>query len=74
MGETPHRLAKEASLPNLEGLSPATTNSVVVLSVPTPGKDSSFFGDSVLQLIEARLELLPSSPRGPRTGGPPNGV
>jgi hypothetical protein len=24
MGETPHRLAKDASLPNLWGLSPAT--------------------------------------------------
>ena len=38
MGEIPHRLAKEASLPNLWGLSPATTNSVAALSVPMPGK------------------------------------
>jgi hypothetical protein len=38
MGETPHRLAKEASLPNLWGLSPATIKSVAAFSVPMPGK------------------------------------
>src|SRR5215213_674651 len=32
MGETPHRLAKEASLLNLWGLSPATINSVAAWS------------------------------------------
>jgi hypothetical protein len=31
MGETPQRLAKDASLPNLWGLSPATINSVAAL-------------------------------------------
>ena len=41
MGETPHRLAKEASLLNLWGLSPATINSVAALSVPMPGKETS---------------------------------
>ena len=41
MGATPHRLAKEASLLSLWGLSPATINSVAALSVPMPGKESS---------------------------------
>src|ERR671911_193235 len=41
MGETPHRLAKEASLPNLWGLSPATINSVAALSVPMPAKETN---------------------------------
>ncbi len=41
MGETPHRLAKEASLSNLRGLSPATINSVAALWVPMPGKEIS---------------------------------
>jgi hypothetical protein len=36
MGETPHRLAKDASLPNLWGLSPATIERVA--AVPMPGK------------------------------------
>src|ERR671921_93437 len=40
-GETPQRLAKEASLFNLLGLSPATIRSVAALSVPMPGKESS---------------------------------
>ncbi len=41
MGATPHKLAKEASLPNLWGLSPATINSVAALSVPMPGKETN---------------------------------
>src|SRR5829696_8157290 len=41
MGETPHRLANEASLLNLWGLSPATIKSVAALSVPMPGKETS---------------------------------
>jgi hypothetical protein len=41
MGETPQRLAKEASLPNLWGLSPATINSVAALSVPMPAKETN---------------------------------
>jgi hypothetical protein len=41
MGETPHRLAKEASLLNLWGLSPATINSVAAWSVPMPGKETN---------------------------------
>jgi hypothetical protein len=41
MGETPHRLAKEASLLNLWGLSPATISSVAAWSVPMPGKETN---------------------------------
>src|SRR3712207_850972 len=37
-GETPQKLAKDASLLNLSGLSPAVTSSVAAWSVPTPGK------------------------------------
>jgi hypothetical protein len=41
MGATPHRLAKEASLRNLWGLSfKATIKSVVALSVPMPGNET----------------------------------
>jgi hypothetical protein len=40
MGATPHRLAKEASLPNLWGLSPATIKSVAAWSVPMPAKET----------------------------------
>ena len=39
MGATPHRLAKEASLLNLWGLSPATIKSVAAFSVPMLGKE-----------------------------------
>ena len=38
-GETPQRLAKEASLLNLWGLSPATISSVAAWSVPMPAKE-----------------------------------
>src|SRR3954470_8588791 len=41
MGATPYRLAKEASLPNLLGLSPATIKSLAALSVPMPGKETN---------------------------------
>jgi hypothetical protein len=41
MGATPHRLAKEASLLSLWGLSPATINSVAALSVPMPAKQTN---------------------------------
>ena len=41
MGETPQRLAKEASLLNLLGLSPATINSVAAWSVPMPAKETN---------------------------------
>jgi hypothetical protein len=41
MGATPHRLAKDASLFNLWGLSPATIKRVAALSVPIPGKETS---------------------------------
>ena len=41
MGATPHKLAKEASLLNLLGLSPATIKSVAALSVPMPGKETN---------------------------------
>ena len=41
MGETPQRLAKEASLLKRSGLSPTTTKSVAALSVPMPGKQIS---------------------------------
>src|SRR5215218_7856477 len=36
-----HRLAKDASLPNLWGLSPATIKSVAALSVPMPAKETN---------------------------------
>jgi hypothetical protein len=41
MGETPQRLAKEASLLNLWGLSPATISSVAAWSVAMPGKETN---------------------------------
>src|ERR687890_1122626 len=41
MGDTPQRLAKEASLLNLWGLSPATVSSVAAWSVPMPAKETS---------------------------------
>src|SRR5215208_5135248 len=41
-GDTPQRLAKEVSLLNLSGLSPATINSVAAWSVPTAGRASNF--------------------------------
>jgi hypothetical protein len=41
MGETPHRLAKEASLFNLWALSPATINRATALSAPMPGKETN---------------------------------
>jgi len=41
MGATPHRLAKEASLLNLWGLSPATISSVAAWSVPMPGEQTN---------------------------------
>src|SRR5215204_1967836 len=40
-GETPQRLAKEASLLNLSGLSQARTRRVAAWCVPTPGKETS---------------------------------
>jgi hypothetical protein len=40
--ETPQRLAKEASLFNLSGLSPTTLSSVAAWSVPLPGKETNF--------------------------------
>ena len=46
MGETPHRLAKEASLLNLWGLSPATIKSVAAWSVPMPAKLVEFCASS----------------------------
>jgi hypothetical protein len=67
------RLAKEASLPNLWGLSPATINSVAALSVPmplpkkpTPGRPAPPAGRG------APLAQKRSPRRGPRSGGPPN--
>jgi hypothetical protein len=41
MGETPQRLAKEASLLNLWGLSPATIRSAAAWSVPMPVKETN---------------------------------
>src|SRR5215211_8561833 len=39
-GETPQRLAKEASLLRRSGLSPATTSRVAAWCVPTAGRES----------------------------------
>jgi hypothetical protein len=41
MGATPHKPAKEASLFNLLGLSPATIKSVAAFSVPMPDKETN---------------------------------
>ena len=70
MGATPHKLAKEASLPNLWGLSPATTKSVAALSVPMPGKDSS--SGAACATSRSRCLQLGDLLGGPRNGGPPN--
>ena len=53
MGETPHRLAKEASLLNLWRLSPATISSVAAWSVPMPGKQTNL--PARLFLVQAHL-------------------
>jgi hypothetical protein len=73
MGETPHRLAKEASLPNLWGLSPATIKSVAVLSVPMPAKETNSGATCPPADRGARLARR-SPPREPRNGEPPNGA
>src|SRR5215210_8501431 len=41
-GETPQRLAKEASLPSLSGLSPTVSKSVAAWSVPIAGREISW--------------------------------
>ena len=74
MGETPHRLAKEASLPSFWGLSPATINSVAALSVPMPGKETSSGAASATSLPRGAPPTRRSLPRGPRSGGPPTGA
>jgi hypothetical protein len=62
MGATPHRLAKEASLANLWGLSPATTNSVAALSVPMPGKETNSGAASATSLSRCASRcVLPGS-------------
>src|SRR5918997_1518467 len=75
MGETPHRsLAKDASLPNLWGLSlrPRSTASRrsryrCPPKRPTPGR--------LVPPAGRGAPLVRRSPqRGPRNGGPPNGV
>ena len=62
MGETPHRLAKDASLFNRWGLSPATTKSVAALSVPMPAKETS----SGAPCATSRSRLASSSDSGLR--------
>ena len=57
MGETPQRLAKEASLLNLWGLSPATIKSVAALSVPMPGKETNLGGGLCHQPVEVRVQF-----------------
>src|SRR5829696_34435 len=69
MGETPHSLAKEASLPNLWGLSPATINSVAALSVPMPGKATS----SGATCATSRSRGAHLARRSPQRGSPRNG-
>src|SRR5215203_3909301 len=73
MGATPHRLAKEASLPNLWGLSPATIKSVAALSVPMPAKRPTPGRPAPPAGRGAPLARRSPS-RGPRSGGPPNGA
>jgi hypothetical protein len=41
MGDTPQRLANEASLPKRSGLSPATISSVAAWPVPMAGREIS---------------------------------
>jgi hypothetical protein len=72
MGATPHRLAKEASLLNLWGLSPATISSVAAWSVPMPAKETNS-GRLALPTDRAGRLARRSLPRGPGNGGPPNG-
>jgi hypothetical protein len=74
MGATPRRLAKDASLPNLLGLSlrPRSTASQrcryrCPVKRPAPGR--------LAQPADRGAPLAPRSPRrGPRGGGPPNGA
>ena len=73
MGETPQRLAKEASLLNLWGLSPATIKSVAALSVPMPGKETNSGAACATSRSRCASSSAISS-REPRNGGPPNGA
>src|SRR5215213_5924621 len=73
-GETPHRLAKEASLLSLWGLSPATISSVAacrryrsLAKRPTPGRLAPPI-DRGVRLARRSLS------REPRNGEPPNGA
>src|SRR5215212_2582668 len=74
MGETPHRLAKDASLPNLWGLSlrPRSTASQRCRCRCPPKRPTP--GPLALPTdLGARLDRR-SLPRGTRSGGPPNGA
>src|SRR5215211_360024 len=70
-GETPHRLAKEASLLNLWGLSPATIKSVAAFSVPMPAKETNSGPLAPPAGRGAPLDRR-SLPRESRNGEPPN--
>ena len=72
-GETPQRLAKEASLLNLWGLSPATIRSVAAWSVPMAGKETNS-GAPAPPADRAGRPARRSPRREPRNGGPPNGA
>src|SRR4051812_39831066 len=72
-GETPQRLAKEASLLNLWGLSPATISSVAAWSVPMPAKERPTQGRVAPPAGRGAHPARRSPPRGLCNGGPPNG-
>ena len=74
MGATPHRLAKEASLLNLWGLSPATIKSVAAVSVPMPAKETNSGAAWATNRSRCASSSAISLSRGPRDGGPPNGA
>jgi hypothetical protein len=72
-GDTPHKLAKEASLLNLWGLSPATISSVAAWSVPMPAKETSSGAACLTSRSSSVHQAGRSLRRGPRNGEPPNG-
>ena len=72
MGETPHRFAKEASLPNLWGLSPATTKSVAALSVPMPAKETNCGATCATSGPRCASSSAISAESASCSGGPPN--
>ena len=74
IGETPHRLAKDASLLNLWGLSPATISSVAAWSVPMPAKETNSGATCATSRSRCESSSAISSEREPHNGEPSNGA